>query len=46
VTIVEVAHGARGYDLADLSDHMRVTHVPVRATTLAWSREKDFPAPA
>jgi hypothetical protein len=46
VTIVEVAHSARGYDLADLSEHMRVMHVPVRATTLAWSKEKDFPAPA
>ena len=39
VTIVEVAHGARGYDLADLGEHMRVTHVPVRAATLAWSKE-------
>jgi hypothetical protein len=33
VTIAEVAHGARGYDLADLGEHMRVTHMPVRATT-------------
>jgi hypothetical protein len=39
VTIVEVAHGARGYELADLGEPTRVTHVPVRATTLAWSKE-------
>lgn len=39
VTIVEVAHGARGYDLADLGEHRCVAHVPVRATTLAWSKE-------
>jgi hypothetical protein len=39
VTIAEVAHCARGYDPADLGEHMRVTHVPVRATTLAWSKE-------
>ena len=39
VTIAEIAHGARGYDRADLGEHMRVTHVPVRATTLAWSKE-------
>lgn len=39
VTIVEVAYGARDHDLADLGEHMRVTHVPVRATTLAWSKE-------
>jgi hypothetical protein len=39
VTIAEVAHGARGYDLADLGEHEGVTHVPVRATTLCWSKE-------
>ena len=39
VTIVEAAHGARDYDLADLGEDMRVTHVPVRATTLSWSKE-------
>ncbi|MGH6794448.1 MAG: hypothetical protein ACREDD_09005 [Methylocella sp.] len=39
VTIVEVAHGARAHDLADLGEHMRVTYVPVRATTLCWSKE-------
>jgi hypothetical protein len=39
VTIVEAAHGERGYDLADLGEPTRVTHVPVRATTLAWSKE-------
>ncbi len=39
VMIVEVAHGAHGYDLADLGNHMRVMHVPVRAATRAWSKE-------
>ncbi|MGH6842401.1 MAG: hypothetical protein ACREDV_09980 [Methylocella sp.] len=39
VTIVEVAHGARGFELADLGENARVTHVPVRATTLCWSKE-------
>jgi hypothetical protein len=39
VTLVEVAHGARPYKLLDLADHSRVTHIPVRATTLAWSKE-------
>ncbi|MGB6326668.1 MAG: hypothetical protein WBG11_13110 [Methylocella sp.] len=39
VTVVECAYGERDYDLADLGEHMRVAHVPVRATTLAWSKE-------
>ncbi len=39
VTIAKVAHGARGYDCTDLGDHMRVTRVPLRATTLCWSKE-------
>ena len=38
VTLVECAYGGRGYDLADLAGP-RVTHVPVRATTLAWNKE-------
>jgi len=38
VTLVECAYGGRGYDLADLAG-ARVTHVPVRATTLAWNKE-------
>ena len=38
VTIVECAYGARAYDLADLAS-ARVQHVPVRATTMAWSKE-------
>ncbi|HEY8033037.1 MAG TPA: hypothetical protein VIF02_11840 [Methylocella sp.] len=39
VTIVEAAHGARAYDLVDIGDPTRVAHVPVRAYTLAWSKE-------
>jgi hypothetical protein len=39
VTIVEVAHGARGYDLADLGEHMRVTYVPC-ARRLSRGRRK------
>ncbi|MGH6846758.1 MAG: hypothetical protein ACREC0_04750 [Methylocella sp.] len=38
VAIVECAYGARDYELADLAGP-RVTHVPVRATTMAWSKE-------
>ena len=38
VTLVECAYGARGYELADLASD-RVTHVPVRATTLVWNKE-------
>lgn len=39
VTLVEVAYGARDYVLSDLAHHPRVTHVPVRAATTAWSKE-------
>jgi len=45
VTIAEVAHGARTHDLADPElwpkdgEQPRVTHIPLRATTLAWSKE-------
>ena len=38
VTLVEVAYGSRGYELADLAGE-RVKHVPVRATTMSWSKE-------
>ncbi len=38
VTLVECAHGSRSYCLADL-DGPRVTHVPVRAYSLAWTKE-------
>ena len=38
VTLAECAHGSRGYDLADLASD-RVTHIPLRATTMAWSKE-------
>ncbi len=38
VTVVECAYGARPYELADLASD-RVTHIPVRATTLAWNKE-------
>ena len=37
VTLVEIAYGSRGYELADLAS-ARVTHVPLRATTMAWSK--------
>ena len=36
--LVECAYGGRPYELADLAS-ARVTHVPVRATTLAWNKE-------
>lgn len=39
VTIVEAAHGARSFALTDLGEHDRVTHIPVRAATLVWSKE-------
>jgi hypothetical protein len=39
VTLVEVAHGARDYDLADLGTHPQVTHVPVRQYSMAWCKE-------
>jgi len=38
VTLVECAYGGRGYELADLAGD-RVTHVPVRAYTMAWNKE-------
>lgn len=38
VTLAECAYGARGYDLADLASE-RLTHVPLRAATMAWSKE-------
>lgn len=38
VTLAECAYGSRGYDLADLASD-RVTHVPLRATTMVWSKE-------
>ncbi len=38
VTLAECAYGSRGYQLADL-DGARVTHVPLRATTMTWSKE-------
>ena len=38
VTLAECAYGGRGYQLADLAG-ARVTHVPLRATTMAWSKE-------
>jgi len=39
VTLVECQNGTRSYQLEDLAGHARVTHVPVRATTMAWSKE-------
>ena len=36
--LTECAYGSRGYDLADLASD-RVTHVPLRATTMVWSKE-------
>lgn len=39
VHLVECVYGARHHDLADLNDHPRVTHIPVRATTLVWNKE-------
>src|ERR1039457_4726523 len=38
VTVVEVAHGSRDHQLARLGGD-QVTHIPVRATTMAWSKE-------
>ena len=38
VALVEAAHGSRPFALADLASE-RVSHVGVRATTLAWSKE-------
>lgn len=39
ITLVEAAHGARSHSLDDLGEHERVTHVPMRAFTMAWSKE-------
>ena len=38
ITVAECAYGSRGFDLADLASE-RVTHIPLRATTMAWSKE-------
>jgi hypothetical protein len=38
VVLAECAYGSRGYDLEPLAGP-RVTHVPLRATTMAWSKE-------
>jgi hypothetical protein len=38
VTLAECVYGSRAYELADLASP-RVTHVPLRATTMAWSKE-------
>ena len=38
VTLAECVYGARGYDLVDLASD-RVTHIPLRAHTMAWSKE-------
>ena len=38
VTLAECAYGSRSYNLADLAG-ARVTHIPLRATTMAWSKE-------
>jgi hypothetical protein len=38
ITIVECAHGARPHEL-DILAGPRVTHIPVRASTLAWNKE-------
>jgi hypothetical protein len=38
VTLAECVYGSRGFDLADLASD-RVKHVPLRATTMAWSKE-------
>ena len=38
ILLAECVYGARGFDLADLASD-RVTHIPLRATTMAWSKE-------
>jgi hypothetical protein len=38
IYLAECAYGSRGYQLADLAGP-RVTHIPLRATTMAWSKE-------
>lgn len=39
VTIVECVYGGRSYQLQHLANEDRVTHVPVRASTLLWVKE-------
>ena len=38
ITLVECVYGSRSHDLSDLACD-RVTYIPVRATTMAWSKE-------
>jgi hypothetical protein len=38
VTLAECAYGSRGYQLADLASD-RLVHIPLRAKTMAWSKE-------
>lgn len=38
VTLVECVQGGREYELADLAGE-RITHIPVRAYSLAWTKE-------
>lgn len=38
VTLAECVYGSRRFDLVDLASD-RVTHVPLRATTMVWSKE-------
>ncbi len=38
VTIAECAYGSRNYEFADEASE-RLAHVPLRATTMAWSKE-------
>lgn len=39
VTLAEVAYGSRDYELTDLAAADRFVHVPLRATTMCWSKE-------
>jgi hypothetical protein len=38
ITLAECAYGSRSWDLADLAS-ARLNHIPLRATTMAWSKE-------
>jgi hypothetical protein len=38
ITVAECAYGSRAFELADLAS-ARVTHIPLRATTMAWTKE-------
>jgi hypothetical protein len=38
ITLAECAYGSGAYNLADLAS-ARVDHIPLRATTVAWSKE-------